>query len=97
MDVSFADSLLRADFECAMNHVKKTTGLSGNQLLAISHFVFCLGSGNFDRSMLKRHILDNKPIDYEIIKWTYVHTVSGVINSSFLLKLRKMELKLYNS
>lgn len=97
MSKEFADSLLRADFDAALAHVRKETTLKGNQLLAISHFVFCLGKGNFDKSNLKRQILRKKPIDYEITKWTKVYTSKGIIHSSFLKKLRKMELELYKT
>lgn len=97
MSKEFADSLLKADFNAAMTHVREETTLKGNQLLAISHFVFCLGKGNFDRSNLKRQILRKKPIDYEITKWTKVYTSKGIIHSSFLKKLRRMELELYKT
>ena len=97
MDEKFAEELLKTDFDYAMQHVRKTTGLQGNQLLAISHFVFCLGTGNFDRSTLKQKILAREPIDDEIMRWTHIKTNRGIINSSFLKKLRKMELNLFKS
>jgi lysozyme len=97
MDEEFAEKLLKTDFDYAMQYVQKTTKLQGNQLLAISHFVFCLGSGNFEKSTLKQKILTGEPIDDEIMRWTHIKTNRGIINSSFLKKLRKMELNLFKS
>jgi len=93
-----AESLLRADFDKAVEATQKLTDLEGSQLLAIAHFVHALGSGNFSRSTLRKLIEQGKPIDREIVKWIHIRTKSGkVIRSNHLLRSRIMELNLYNN
>ena len=54
MSLQTADSLLRADFDKAINYVERTTNLEHLQKLAIAHFVYALGSGRFSNSTLKK-------------------------------------------
>jgi len=97
MSKETADSLLRVDLNKAVDYVQKTTELEHIQLLAISLFVYQLGSGNFSRSTLKNLIVQDKPIDNEIIKWIHIRTKNGnVIRHNALRERRQMELELYN-
>lgn len=91
-----ADSLLRADLNAAINYVKRTTNLEHTQLLAIGHFVYALGSGNFSKSTLKKRIIADQPIDREIVKWVHIRTKKGFVKSKYLHASRVMELNLYN-
>lgn len=91
-----ADSLLRVDFNEAIEFVKSTTDLEHYQLLAIAKFVYNVGSGNFYKSTLRKKILNNEPIDSEIIRWVNITTNTGIIKSDWLLKSRKKELELFN-
>jgi GH24 family phage-related lysozyme (muramidase) len=92
-----ADSLLRVDLDWAIEYVRSTTDLEHLQLLAIAHFVYALGCGNFDRSTLKALIMDDLPIDGEIVKWVHIRTKNGIIRSNHLVGSRRMELELYNN
>lgn len=89
------DSLLRIDFNEAINFVRKTTNLEHIQLLAIAKFVYNVGSGNFYKSTLRSKILANENIDDEIVKWIKITTLNGIIESDWLLKSRLIELELF--
>lgn len=92
----FADSLLKADFDAAIEYVEKTTELKHNQLLAIAHFVFCLGSGNFEDSNLKKLIVNKRPIGKELLRWVNIRTERGSkIPNEFLKRIRTMELEFF--
>jgi lysozyme len=92
-----ADSLLRSDFNKAVKAVERNTNLKGTRKLAISHFIYSCGVGNFCRSDLKKLILENKPIDSMIVGMCYYrNTENKFIKSSFAQKLRRWELQMYN-
>jgi GH24 family phage-related lysozyme (muramidase) len=94
---SQADSILRSDFNKAVQAVERNTNLKGTRKLAISHFIYSCGVGNFCRSEMKNLILENKPIDDVIVKMCYYRNADNqFIKSSFALKLRKWELQMYN-
>jgi len=90
-----ADRLLRQDLDSAIAYVQKVTDLEHIQLLAMGHFVFNIGSGNFYRSTLRQLIIADKPIDEEIIKWIHIKTNKGIFKSDWLLQSRKLELELF--
>lgn len=92
-----ADSLLRSDFNAAIEYVKSTTTLTDMKLLAMGHFVFCLGSGSFQNSKLKQVILANGSIDKELLRWVNIRTKHGKRPDKFLKRLRLMELQLFNT
>lgn len=92
-----ADSLLKSDLNVAIEYVKRTTKLQHMQLLAMGHFVFCLGSGSFEKSTLKQLVIHEKPIDEELMKWVHIQTKHGKVASNFLRQIRTMELQIYNS
>ena len=90
-----AERLLRQDLDSAIAYVQKVTNLEHVQLLAMGHFVFNIGSGNFYRSTLRQLIIADEPIDEEIIKWIHIKTNKGKIKSDWLLQSRKLELELF--
>jgi len=93
-----ADSLLRSDLNKSIEFVKRTTDLEHLQLLAMGHFVYALGSGNFQGSTLFQLIQNDQPINEEIIKWIHIKTKTGrIIRSKHLERSRIMELNLYNN
>jgi len=92
-----ADSLLRVDFNKALRALDRNITLTGAQRLAMAHFVFAKGIGSFNRSTLKKKILNNESIDNEITKWCYYTNPKGEkVKSEYLLKIRKWELEMYN-
>ena len=95
MSEAEAERLLRQDLDSAIAFVQKSTNLEHVQLLAMGHFVYNIGSGNFYRSTLRQLIIAGDPIDEEIIKWIHIKTNKGIIRSDWLLKSRKLELELF--
>jgi len=92
-----ADKLLKKDFDIALKAVKRTTNLSGSKELAMAHFVFSMGIGNFNRSTIKKDIKNNRPIDNSILKWSYYTNKNGQkVKSEVAYRLREWELKMYN-
>ena len=89
-----ADNLLKSDFDKRLNLVD--TALSYNKRLALAHFVYNLGIGNYLRSNLHKKVKAGKPIDKEIVKWCYYQRNGKFVQSNWLLQSRKFELKLYN-
>lgn len=87
-----ADKILRDDFIKAIRAVERNSTLRGNKLLAISHFVFCFGIGNYGKSTLKKLINKGFKIDNEIKKWS---NINGRINKN-LINQRNFELSIYN-
>jgi len=98
MSQSQAEKLLRSDFNKALKFVEDNTDLKDNKRLAIAHFIFAVGVGNYLKSKLPQLIKERKPIDGEILKWGSFSTPSGKkIKSKYALDIRKWELKLYKS
>jgi len=93
-----ADSLLRADFNKAIDLVEKTIDIKGSKKLAIAHFVFTRGIGTFIKSPLKAMVENGEDIDDEIVKWCYYRNIKGEsIKSQHALNIRKWELKMYKN
>ncbi len=91
-----ADKLLREDFDKAVRAAKRTTKLSGYKLIAVAHFIFGNGIGNFNRSILKKKILKGNKVATEFKKWSYYRDTSGTaIQHKNLLKMRKWEAEMY--
>lgn len=91
-----ADSLLRVDFNKALDAVDRTIDIKGNRKLAIAHFVFTRGIGTFIKSPLKTMIENGEDIDDEIVKWCYYTNVKGErVMSQNALNIRNWELKMY--
>jgi GH24 family phage-related lysozyme (muramidase) len=92
-----ADELLRKDFNNALELVEINTDLLGTKKLAIAHFVFAKGIGNYLRSGLKNCIDNDLPIEEEILKWCYYSKPDGKkIKSDYSYNIRLWELEMYN-
>lgn len=91
-----ADSLLRRDFDKSKNFVAKNTNLTGNKLLAISCFVFNVGSTAFMNSTLRKKIEAGQEIKQEILKWNKMMHNGEMVSSSSLSKRRIWEFELYS-
>lgn len=92
-----ADSILRVDFNKALYALDANIKLKGSKRLAMAHFVFAKGIGSFNRSTLKKKILNNEPIDNEIKKWCYYTNSKGEkIKSQHAFNIRTWELNMYN-
>ncbi len=90
-----ADSLLRVDFKKRLKYTDST--LAYNKRLAITKFIYNVGSGNYTRSALKKLVEQGKSIDDEIVKWCTYRNKSGIrAKSKALLRARKFELGLFN-
>jgi lysozyme len=93
-----ADSLLRADFDMAIDLVEKTVELKGSKKLAIAHFVFTRGIGTFIKSPLKAMVENNEDISKEIVKWCYYRNIKGEsVRSQHAYNIRTWEAKMYNN
>lgn len=92
-----AERLLRKDFDKAVRAVERVTDLKGYKKIAIAHFVFAKGIGNFSRSTLKQLIEKGKPIDDELKKWCYYRNTRGeMVRSEWSYKIRLWEIEMYN-
>lgn len=92
-----ADKLVRNDFDKAVRAVERETDLTGYKKIAIAHFIFAKGIGNFNRSTLKQLILEDKPIDDELKKWcNYRNTKGEWVRSKYAYKIRLWEIEMYN-
>lgn len=97
----YADSLLIKDFEGAIRMVKFYTPILNKEenkykMLAMSHFVFAKGIGNFNKSKLKQLVEEEKPIDKEILKWIVVRKDGVIKYNQRMLKNRLLEIEIYN-
>ncbi len=93
-----ADSLLRIDFNKALDLVEKTVDVKGSKKLAIAHFVFTRGIGTFIKSPLKAMVENNEDISDEIVKWCYYRNIKGErVKSQNAYNIRKWEAKMYNN
>jgi GH24 family phage-related lysozyme (muramidase) len=91
-----ADRLARQDFDIAIRAVEQQTDLTGYKKIAIAHFVFTRGAGNFQKSKLKQLILNNQDITEEIQRWSYLRTTkSGLVHSQHNLNMRLWELEMF--
>jgi len=99
--VEQADSLLEIDFEASIqtiiNFLDYNRYDDANKLLALSHFVYNIGAGGFEKSTLLQLVRDDKSITYEIMKWIhYMSPDSTKVRSNQLIKMRSYEEKLFN-
>ncbi|NJO92944.1 MAG: lysozyme, partial [Chloroflexia bacterium] len=89
-----ADSLLRIDFNKALDLVEKNIDVKGSKKLAIAHFVFTRGIGTFIKSPLKAMVENNEDISEEIVKWCYYRNIKGErVRSQHAYNIRKWEAK----
>jgi len=83
-----AVALLKHDYEEAFK--LSPDYLTYPKRLAIGHFIFSLGIGNFNKSQLKKEIENNSYIGTELFRWCYVNKKyykSLKVNRLFELKL----------
>jgi lysozyme len=98
-----ADSLLKSDFnKCLITVKKQLNGIKidnkDTKILALAHFVYNVGEGNFERSTLLKLVKENKPIDEELLKWNhYIDKDKNVVTSTYMKQMRQYEVDLYNS
>ena len=99
ISLEYANKLVRRDFNKALELVELySPHIEGNQKLAIAHFVFAKGIGNYIRSTLKTKIDNNESIDEEIVRWCHYKNSKGEkIRSEYSYKIRLWELEMYNS
>jgi len=90
-----AELLLIKDFTNSIFDFLFSTNLKiteYNKVIAISHFIYCFGITKFNSSTLKKNIMNNKPIDEEIVQWININKRPN----KKLLKTRINELEIYN-
>lgn len=93
-----ADSILKRDFGKALKGVKRLTDLEGNKQLAIAHFIYAKGIGNFRRSDLYKRIKANEEVDAEILKWcNYRNKYGKLVRNEYSYKIREWEVAFYHS
>ncbi len=92
-----AENLLRKDFDRAIWHVENSTNLKGYKKIAMAHFIYARGVGNFLRSNLRKKIANNEPIEDELLRWVYYRNPGGeLVESSYIKKIRLWEVEMYN-
>jgi len=92
-----AENLLKKDFDKAIWHVEKATNLKGYKKIAIAHFIYARGVGNFLKSNLRNKIITGEPIEEELLRWVYYKSVDGeLIESAYIKKIRLWEIIMYN-
>lgn len=91
-----ADILVRKDFDKALELCDMYTNLKGTKRLAIAHFIFAKGIGNFLRSTLRKKIEKGEPIEEEILKWCVYRKPDGTkVRSKYSYNIRLWELDMY--
>ena len=92
-----AENLLKKDFDKAIWYAEKETNLKGYKKIAIAHFIYARGIGNFLRSNLRKKIVTGEPIKEELMRWIYYRSVSGeLVESEYIKKIRLWEVGMYN-
>jgi len=95
--LEMADRLVREDFDAAIKTAEKETGFTGYKKLAVAHFLFSYGIGNFRKSSLRKKMLANLPVAEEFKKWCYYRGRSGkMIRSNHSYRIRLWEIEMYN-
>jgi GH24 family phage-related lysozyme (muramidase) len=92
-----AENLLRKDFDKAIWHVENSTNLRGYKKIAMAHFIYARGVGNFLRSNLRKKIANKEPIEEELLRWVYYKSPDGeLVESNYIKKIRLWEVDMYN-
>lgn len=92
-DIDQATSLLRYDFDKCYNLTD--TLLPYNKRLAIAHFIYCLGYGNYMKSTFRQNILNNEYIGNNLLRFVKYKKDGKFVSSKRLYDARIFELKLY--
>jgi GH24 family phage-related lysozyme (muramidase) len=86
-----ADSLLRKDFQLALDYVNKLhKSLDYNQQLSIAHFIFSLGIETYNKSSLKKKIIDNNVNENDFLKYCKYRTSDSTYKESLSLKRSRL-------
>lgn len=93
-----ADRLLRRDFNRSIQSaLKYSPHLTGCRLLAVAHFCFAKGPGNYERSTLRKLINSGQDPSEEFLRWCKYHKPDGrLVKSSYSRKIREWEVQMYN-
>ena len=92
-----ADRLVREDFDKAVRAAERETNVTDYKKIAVAHFIFAKGIGNFNRSNFKKLILADKPVDDELKRWCkYKNTKGLYVRSEYSYKIRLWEIEMYN-
>lgn len=100
LDKSSADSLLRADFNKRIEWIEEDLGLNKikepHKVLALAHFIFNVGQGNFKNSSLYKDLMKTGKLTKKITRFVHIKTNDGYMESSHLKKMRNFEYKMFN-
>jgi GH24 family phage-related lysozyme (muramidase) len=105
IEESYADSLLRKDFDQSYDYInQKYPKLPFNKQIALSHFVFGLGSYKFEKSSLPKLINNDKAICNKLKEFCKVKKkiikdnieTDTIIFYKNLLDSRLFEIKIWN-
>lgn len=93
-----AEVILKRDLNSCIKLIKANTNLEKpNEVLAMSHFVYCLGIGTFLNSSLPKLLEKNKKIDNVLLSYCkYRNKDSVLVESGHIKKNRRMELSIFN-
>jgi lysozyme len=92
-----AENLVKKDFDKAIYAVEKFTDLKGFKKIAIAHFIYARGIGNFMKSNLRKRIIMNQPVEDELMRWVYYKSPNGnLVESDYIKKIRRWEVNMYN-
>lgn len=92
-----ADRLVREDFDKAVRAAERETNLTGYKKIAVAHFIFAKGIGNFNRSNFKKLVLAGEPVADELKKWCKYKNSKGVyVRSEYSYNIRLWEIEMYN-
>jgi GH24 family phage-related lysozyme (muramidase) len=70
--------------------------LSNDQKQALTKLIFSIGSGNYNKSTLKKCINNNLEVETAWLSWCKYTNKQGVkVTSDYMLRLRQYELNLY--
>lgn len=76
ISIEIADSLLLYDLETNIRAVEALTGYDRykvpEKVLALAHFVYNIGSGNFANSTVLHNLKNDLPVENEIRRWVWI-------------------------
>lgn len=92
-----AEEILRKDFDKAVRAAERETDLSGYKKIAVAHFIYAKGIGNFIRSNLKKKIDAGEDVEDEFKKWCYYRSskTGKLVRSEYSYKIRLWEIDMF--
>jgi GH24 family phage-related lysozyme (muramidase) len=98
LDSTAAEIQLRKDLDKVVRYTHKTLELEGRELLAVSAFLFNVGTLKFSKSTLIGYIkAEHDSTSTEWLKWCHYQKGSRMVQSSHLRKRREWEIAYFNS